>query len=182
MILLGAAFTLARFSEAFLVLRAQDVGLGLGYVPLVLIVMNMVYTLAAYPAGVAADHLSPQVLLGLGLLMLVVADLILAASVSPLLMFIGTAVWGLHMGFTQGLFAKLVADTAPPELRGTAFGAFNLVGGVALLVASSLAGALWGRFGASATFLAGAVFALLALAGLLMPDALMAAWAKDENS
>ncbi|MGE3311319.1 MAG: MFS transporter [Limisphaerales bacterium] len=167
-ILLGATFTLARFSEAFLVLRAQDVGLGLGYVPLVLIVMNLVYTLAAYPAGVAADHHSPRVLLGLGLLMLVVADLILAAAASPLLVFIGTAVWGLHMGFTQGLFAKLVADTAPPELRGTAFGAFNLIGGVALLVASSLAGALWGRFGAVATFLSGAGFALLALLGLLV--------------
>lgn len=98
--------------------------------------------------------------------MLVVANLILAAAVSPLLMFIGTAVWGLHMGFTHGLFAKLVADTAPPELRGTAFGAFNLIGGIALLVASSLVGKLWGHFGAAATFLAGAGFALLALLGL----------------
>jgi MFS family permease len=135
----------------------------------VLIVMNLVYTFAAYPAGVAADHLSPRVLLGLGLLMLVAADLILATAASPLLVFLGTAVWGLHMGFTQGLFAKLVADAAPPELRGTDFGAFNLAGGVALLVSSSLAGALWGRFGAAATFLAGAGFALLALLGLVVP-------------
>jgi MFS family permease len=167
-ILLGSVFTLARFSEAFLVLRAQDVGLSLGYVPLVLIVMNLIYTLAAYPAGVASDHFSPRVLLGLGLVMLVTADLILASAVSPLLVFVGTALWGLHMGFTQGLFAKLVADTAPPKLRGTAFGAFNLIGGGALLLASTLAGALWGRFGAPATFLAGAGFALLALLGLLV--------------
>lgn len=167
-ILLGSAFTLARFSEAFLVLRAQDVGLSLGYVPLVLIVMNLIYTLAAYPAGVASDRFSPRVLLGLGLVMLVTADLILASAVSPILVFVGTALWGLHMGFTQGLFAKLVADTAPPELRGTAFGAFNLIGGGALLLASTLAGALWGRFGAPATFLAGAGFALLALLGLLV--------------
>jgi MFS family permease len=166
-VLLGAAFTLARFSEAFLVLRAQNVGLTLGYVPLVLIVMNVVYMATAYPAGVAADQLSRRTLLIVGLAILVAADLVLAAAASPLLAFIGTGLWGLHMGLTQGLFAKLVADTAPPGLRGTAFGVFNLVSGVALLLASFVAGALWNAFGAPATFLAGAAFAMLAVLGLI---------------
>jgi MFS family permease len=166
-VLLGAVFTLARFSEAFLVLRAQDVGLTLGYVPLVLVVMNVFYTATAYPAGVAADQLSQRTLLIVGLAMLVAADLVLAVAASPLLAFLGAAMWGMHMGFTQGLFAKLVADTALGELRGTAFGIFNLVSGGALLLASVVAGALWSAFGAPATFLAGAAFAMLAIFGLL---------------
>jgi MFS family permease len=166
-VLLGSVFTLARFSEAFLVLRAQDVGLTLGYVPLVLIVMNFFYTATAYPAGVAADQLSQRTLLIVGLAMLVAADLVLAAAASPFLAFVGAALWGMHMGLTQGLFAKLVADTAPAELRGTAFGVFNLVSGGALLLASVLAGALWTAFGAPATFLTGAAFAMLAVLGLL---------------
>jgi len=166
-VLLGAVFTLARFSEAFLVLRAQDVGLRLGYVPLVLIVMNVAYTATAYPAGVAADQLNQRTLLIVGLGMLAVADLVLAATTSPLLALTGAALWGIHMGLTQGLFAKLVADNAPSELRGTAFGIFNLVSGGALLLASVVAGVLWAAFGAPATFLAGAAFAILAVLGLL---------------
>ena len=166
-VLLGAVFTLARFSEAFLVLRAQDVGLTLGYVPLVMVVMNVFYTATAYPAGVAADQLSQRTLLIVGLAMLVAADLVLAVAASPLLAFLGAAMWGMHMGVTQGLFAKLVADTALGELRGTAFGIFNLVSGGALLLASVVAGALWSAFGAPATFLAGAAFAMLAIFGLL---------------
>jgi MFS family permease len=166
-VLLGAVFTLARFSEAFLVLRAQDVGLTLGYVPLVLIVMNVAYTATAYPAGVAADQLNQRMLLIVGLGMLAVADLVLAATISPLLALTGAALWGIHMGLTQGLFAKLVADNAPSELRGTAFGIFNLVSGSALLLASVIAGALWAAFGAPATFFAGAAFAVLAVLGLL---------------
>ena len=166
-VLLGAVFTLARFSEAFLVLRAQNVGLPLGYVPLALIVMNVVYTATAYPAGVAADRLSRRALLITGLAILCAADVVLAAAASPLSALIGAALWGLHMGLTQGLFAKLVADTAPDELRGTAFGVFNLVSGAALLLASVVAGALWSAFGAPATFLAGAAFSMLAMLGLL---------------
>jgi MFS family permease len=166
-VLLGAVFTLARFSEAFLVLRARDVGLPLGYVPLALIVMNVAYTATAYPAGVAADRISRRTLLVAGLAMLVAADVVLAAAASPLTALIGAGLWGLHMGLTQGLFAKLVADTAPEELRGTAFGVFNLVSGAALLLASVLAGALWSAFGAPATFLAGAAFAMLAMLVLL---------------
>ena len=166
-VLLGAVFTLARFSEAFLVLRAQDVGLDLGYVPIVMIVMNVFYAGAAYPAGAAADHMSQRTLLLLGLALLIAADLVLAFAASSLLAFVGAALWGLHMAFTQGLLSKLVADTAPAELRGTAFGIFNLVSGGALLLASVIAGALWSFFGAWATFLAGAAFAAVAAIGLL---------------
>jgi MFS family permease len=166
-VLLGAVFTLARFSDAFLVLRAQDVGLDLGYVPLVMIVMNIFYAGAAYPAGAAADRMSHRTLLLLGLALLIAADAVLAFAASPLPAFGGAALWGLHMAFTQGLLSKLVADTAPAPLRGTAFGIFNLVSGGALLLASVIAGALWSAFGASATFLAGAAFAALAILGLL---------------
>lgn len=164
---LGGIFTLARFSEAFLVLRARDVGLAIGLVPLIMIVMNLVYSAGAYPAGAAADRISPRRLFIAGLGMLVVSDVLLAAANSPLPVFAGASFWGLHMAFTQGLLAKLVADTAPGELRGTAFGVFNLVSGAALLLASVIAGALWTALGPPATFLAGAAFAALAAAGLL---------------
>lgn len=167
-VLLGAVFTLARFSEAFLILRAQAVGLALGYVPLVLIVMNVVYAGVAYPAGVAADRFSPRVLLIAGLVVLIAADIALAVAASPLQAFIGAGLWGLHMGLTQGLLSKLVADASPATLRGSAFGIFNLITGLALLLASIIAGALWSAFGASATFLAGAAFAALAVLGLIL--------------
>ena len=164
---LGAVFTLARFSEAFLVLRAHEVGLSLGAVPLVLIVMNVVYTATAYPAGIATDRISQRKVLMAGLVMLIAADMVLAAAGSSPVVLVGAALWGLHLGLTQGLFAKLVADTAPTALRGTAFGIFNLVSGGALLLASVLAGALWNAFGASTAFLTGASFAVLALLGLI---------------
>lgn len=165
--LLGAVFTLARFSEAFLVLRAQDVGLGLSYVPVVMIVMSGFYAGAAYPAGAAADHVSARTMLFLGLILLIAADVVLAFATSPLIVFAGAALWGLHMALTQGLLAKLVADTAPAPLLGTGFGIFNLVSGVALLLASVIAGSLWSAYGASSTFLAGAAFAAVAAIGLL---------------
>ena len=165
---LGAVFTLARFSEAFLILRAQDVGLTVGYVPAIMIVMNVVYSIFAYPAGAMADRLSARTLLVFGLGVLVVADVVLAIAESSWSAFLGAAFWGLHMAFTQGLLSKLVADTAPAELRGTAFGIFNLVSGGALLLASVIAGSLWSAFGASVTFIAGASFATLAAMGLLL--------------
>lgn len=164
---LGAVFTLARFSEAFLILRASDVGLAVGYVPAIMIVMNIVYSVFAYPAGAAADRLSARTLLLFGLGVLVAADLVLAAAVSPGIAFLGAALWGLHMALTQGLLSKLVADTAPADLRGTAFGVFNLVSGGALLLASVIAGSLWEGLGASWTFVGGASFAALAAMGLL---------------
>ncbi len=165
---ISAVFSLARFSEAFLVLRAQSVGLAVGYVPVIMIVMNIVYAVTAYPAGILTDRMSPRALLAMGLAVLIAADVVLAAAASPWPTFIGAALWGLHMGMTQGLFAKLVADTAPDGLRGTAFGIFNLVGGGALLLASVMAGALWSAIGASATFLSGAAFAALTLTGLAL--------------
>ena len=164
---LGALFTLARFSEAFLILRAKEVGLAIGLVPLVMIVMNLVYSGAAYPAGTAADRFSPRGLLIAGLAMLIVADVLLAAARTPALAFAGAAFWGLHLALTQGLFSKLIADAAPNELRGTAFGVFNLVNGAALLLASVIAGALWTALGSAATFCTGAGFAAIAAIGLL---------------
>jgi MFS family permease len=164
---LGAVLTLARFSEAFLVLRATDIGLDLTFAPAVMVVMSGVYALASYPAGVAADNGRHRALLVSGLLALVAADLALASATSAWTLFAGAALWGLHMGLTQGLLATLVAAEAPADLRGAAFGVFNLVSGAFLLVASVLAGALWSALGAPATFVAGAAFTALALAGLL---------------
>ena len=164
---IAAVFTLARFSEAFLILRAQDVGLPITLVPAVLVVMNVVYALAAYPAGVASDRMNRTTLLIVGLVLLIAADLALALLPSIGGVALGVVLWGLHMGLTQGLFAALVADAAPPELRGTAYGFFNLLTGVAMLAASVIAGALWDATGPKGTFVAGACFAFLALAGLL---------------
>lgn len=164
---LGFVFGLARFSEAFLVLRAQSVGMGMGAVPLVLVVMSLTFAATAYPAGAAADRRSPYALLLVGLAALVLADALLAVASRPWLVLLGAAVWGVHMGLTQGLFLKLVADRSPDTLRATAFGVFNLATGLALLAASVTGGILWDRIGALATFLAGAGFALLAALGLV---------------
>lgn len=164
---LGAVFTLARFSEAFLVLRAQSVGLPTGYVPAVMIVMNVFYSAGAYPAGAAADRMRARTLLMVGLVLLVGADVVLAVGESIPWVLAGAALWGLHMATTQGLLSKLVADAAPAALIGTAFGFFNLVSGVALLLASAIAGALWSSYGAAATFFAGACFAALSALGML---------------
>jgi len=166
-VLLAAVFTLARFSEAFLVLRASSVGLALGYVPVVMVVMNVFYAGGAYPAGAAADRFRARNLLLMGLALLVAADAVLALAVAAPAVFAGVALWGLHMALTQGLFSKLVADAVPTQLRGTGFGIFNLVSGVSLLLASLIAGALWGAIGPPATFLAGAGFAGVAAIGLL---------------
>jgi MFS family permease len=166
--LLGAVLTLARFSEAFLVLRAQDVGIALHYVPAVMVVMSAVFALAAYPAGAMADRFSRKKLLIAGLFVLVGADIVLALADSPPLALLGAALWGLHMALTQGLLSVLVADAAPAELRGTAFGLFNLFSGGALLLASVIAGSLWAVLGPPATFLAGALFAGVATVGLLL--------------
>jgi MFS family permease len=160
---IGAAFTLARFSEAFLVLRAADVGVPLAGVPLVMVAMNVVYAASAYPFGRLSDHMSHPALLGIGLGVLMAADLLLAFHASPTGLLGGIALWGLHLGVTQGLLTRMIADTAPAELRGTAYGVFNLVSGVAMLLASVLAGLLWDRAGPSATFLAGLVFASVSL-------------------
>lgn len=163
---IGAVFTLARFSEAFLVLRAQQTGVPIALVPLVMVAMNLVYALAAYPFGKLSDRMNHRKLLAVGLVALIVADMVLAASNHWGVVLIGVALWGVHMGITQGLLATMVADTAPADLRGTAYGFFNLVCGMALLVASVVAGLLWDRFGPTVTFHAGAIFCVVALAGL----------------
>lgn len=163
---IGAIFTLARFSEAFLVLRAQQSGMPLALVPLVMVAMNVVYSASAYPFGKLADRMSHAKLLALGLVVLIAADLVLASSRHWGAVLAGVALWGVHMGMTQSLLATMVADTAPADLRGTAFGFFNLMSGIAMLAASVLAGFFWDRLGAAFTFHAGAVFCVLALIGL----------------
>jgi MFS family permease len=164
---IGATMALARFSEAFLVLRAQNVGMALAWVPLVMALMSVVYAIVSYPAGVAADQKRQGMLLSGGFFALIVADVILAHASSMGGVLAGTAVWGVHMGLTQGVLAALVAEAAPADLRGTAFGLFNLVSGVALLIASALAGWLWDTCGPAETFYVGAAFAALAWIGLI---------------
>jgi MFS family permease len=165
---IAAVMTLARFSEAFLVLRAQNVGMTIAWIPLVMVVMSIVYAAVAYPAGVLADRGRQHTLLSSGLAALIVADVILANAASAAHVLAGTAVWGVHMGLTQGVLAALVAETAPAEMYGTAFGLFNLVSGIALLIASALAGWLWSAFGPTATFYVGATFTGIALCGLVL--------------
>ncbi|OXR28153.1 MFS transporter [Pseudomonas umsongensis] len=162
-VVIGGVFTLARFSEAFLVLRAQQTGLSVAWVPLVMVVMAIFYALSAYPAGWLSDRISRTKLLCMGMGLLILADLVLAGSGSIITMMLGVALWGLHMGFSQGILATLVADTAPMDLKGTAFGIFNLVSGVCMLIASVLAGAIWQGMGSVNTFLAGALLAATAL-------------------
>jgi MFS family permease len=163
-----AVFTLARFSEAFLVLKAQDVGLPIAFVPIVMVVMNIVYAFVSYPAGALSDRVGRNGILVTGIAMLVAADLILAFATTVPAVLAGVVFWGLHMGLTQGLLATLVADTAPEDLRGTAYGIFNLAGGIAMLIASVIAGGLWDTYGPRMTFAAGAAFTAVALAGLLL--------------
>lgn len=165
-VIIATVFTLARFSEAFLVLRAQSIGLPIFLIPAVMVVMNVAYAAAAYPAGILSDKFDRMIVLTFGLALLIAADIVLAFTTGIAGVTVGVILWGLHMGFTQGLLATLVADAAPPELRGTAFGMFNLLSGIALLAASIVAGALWDATGPKGTFLAGAVFTVLALAGL----------------
>ncbi|MBJ4955351.1 MFS transporter [Salmonella enterica subsp. enterica serovar Goldcoast] len=163
---LGALFTLARFSEAFLVLRAYQMDIPLFAIPLVMVAMNLVYSLSAYPFGKMSDSMNHTRMLQAGLLVLIAADITLALSHHWSTLLIGVGLWGIHMGMTQGLLAAMIAHTAPAELRGTAFGMFNLISGIALLLASTGAGILWETLGAASTFYAGAVICALVLAGM----------------
>jgi len=164
----GAVLTLARFSEAFLILRAQNLGLALALAPLVLVVMNIVYALSAYPLGALSDRIDRKLMLGIGFAALIAADIVLAFAPNLWIVMGGVALWGLHMGMTQGLLSALVADEAPANLRATAFGVFNFASGIALLLASLIAGFLWELIGPAATFIAGAVFTALGLSVLLL--------------
>ena len=166
-VVIGAVFTLARFSEAFLVLRAQQAGFTVKWVPLVMIVMSLAYSLSAYPAGILSDRMNRRHLLAAGIALLVAADLVLAWAGSPSVVLAGVALWGLHMGCTQGILAAMVAEVTPPELKGTAFGLFNLASGLLMLLASVIAGGLWEAYGPSMTFGVGAVLSLSALVMLV---------------
>lgn len=163
---LGALFTLARFSEAFLVLRAYQMDIPLFAIPLVMVAMNLVYSLSAYPFGKMSDSMNHSRMLQAGLLVLIAADITLALSHHWSTLLIGVGLWGIHMGMTQGLLAAMIAHTAPAELRGTAFGMFNLISGIALLLASTGAGILWETMGAASTFYAGAIICAIVLAGM----------------
>jgi len=164
----GAVLTMARFSEAFLILRAQNAGLALALAPLVLVVMNIVYSLSAYPLGALSDRIDRKLMLGLGFATLIAADIVLAFAPNLWIVMAGVALWGLHMGMTQGLLSALVADAAPANLRATAFGVFSFASGIALLLASLIAGILWELIGPSATFIAGAGFTALGLCVLFL--------------
>jgi len=164
---IAVVFTLARFSEAFLVLRALSLDLPLMLIPIVRVVMALATALSAYPVGALSDRIGRPAMLIIGMALLLAAGLVLAFSADLAWLAVGVALWGLHLGFTQGVLAAFIADTAPPDLRGTAFGVFNLLTGVALLAASVIAGVLWDRFGPQATFLMGAAFTSLALAGVV---------------
>jgi MFS family permease len=165
---IGFVFALARFSEAFLVLRAREGGIPLALIPLVMVAMNLVYAASAYPFGRLSDKISHKTLLLFGLVVLIAADLVLALNARWDVVLGGVALWGIHMGMTQGLLATMVADTAPADLRGTAYGWFNLVSGLAMLVASILAGLLWDRLGPAFTFYAGALFSFIAVIGIIL--------------
>jgi MFS family permease len=167
LVIVGAVLAVARFSEAFLVLRAQNVGLAIALVPIVFIVMNVVYAVSAYPAGTLSDRMDRRIILAVGFAVLIAADAVLALATGIWMVMAGTVLWGLHMGLTQGLLAAMVADTTPPRIRGTAFGIFNLVTGVALLGGNLVAGLLWDHYGPSSTFFAGAGITAIALVALV---------------
>lgn len=164
---MGTIFTLARFSEAFLVLRARQGGFSITWVPLVRVVMSLGYALSAFPAGIISDRMNRRSLLVIGLLLRIIADLVFAWTGSPLVILRGVTLSGLHMGFTQGILPAMVADVTPPELKGTVFGLFNLASGLFMLLASVIAGGLWDRYGAAITFCAGATLSLVALVMLV---------------
>ncbi len=166
-VLIGGFFSLARFSEAFLVLRAQQIGFSITLMPLIMVIMSLSYAISAYPAGILSDHINKKFLLGIALILLILADLMLANSNSIGFSLVGVAIWGLHMGFSQGILSTLIAETTPKKLKATAFGIFGLITGLLMLVASVLAGWLWDQYGAAYSFYASAVFAFLGLSSLL---------------
>jgi MFS family permease len=172
LVAVGGVLTLGRFSQAFLILKAQAVGMPVAVVPLVMVAMNIVYAAAAYPAGVLSDRIDRMSILMIGVSFLVVAGIVLAAANNAWVVMLGVCLWGMHLGLSQGLLAAMIADGTPAERRGTAFGVFNLVSGIAMLASSVVAGMLWDSYGAGASFLTGAAFAVIALAGLAFRNGL----------
>jgi len=167
-VIIGGLFALARFSVAFLALRAMDLGLPVGLSPFVLVLMMIVFSGSSYPVGLLADRMDRKILLAFGFVALMASELVLASASSYMIAMAGVVLWGVHLGLTQGLLSTLVADSAPDHLRGTAFGVFNLVNGIALLFASLVAGVVWQMLGASMTFYVGAAFAGVAFLLLLI--------------
>ena len=168
LIAVAGIFMFGRFSDIFLLLKARDIGIQVAFVPFIMVVMNAVYALFAYPAGVLSDRINKKIVLLIGMIFLIIADVILGFANSNSMLIFGVIFWGLHMAFTQGLFLTMVADSAPEALRGTAYGILNFVYGVAMLCSSIVAGALWDKFGPSVMFLVGAVFTTLTFIGLLL--------------
>jgi len=166
-VIIGGLFSLTRFSEAFLTLRGMELGLSLALTPTAILLMSLTYALSSYPAGKLSDRLNRHILLIIGLAVMVVADLLLAKAQDLTVVFVGIAAWGLHMGLTQGVLSAMVSEAAPASLRGTAFGIFNLISGIVLLVASVIAGLAWDMFGSEMTFLIGGGFALLSILAVL---------------
>ena len=170
---IASVLTLARFSEAFLLLAGQQAGMAIALIPIILVVMNIMYATSAYPLGRLADCMSRRILLVMGITLLIAADVVLAASGTVWQVMLGAAVWGVHMGATQGLLSAIIAGTVPADLRGTAFGFYSLITGAALLAASVVAGLLWTAVGPTATFAAGAAFAAMAIIGVALQQALI---------
>jgi MFS family permease len=162
-VLVGALLGLARFSDAFLILRAFDIGIPMSFVPLIMVLMNVVYAATAYPFGKLSDRIGHSKILMFGMVILFSADICLAVGTHLTSVLSGVALWGLHMGLTQGILSSLVAAAAPVDLRGTAYGVYNFVLGIALLVASALAGFIWDVWGPAYTFYTSAVACLASL-------------------
>jgi MFS family permease len=159
-LMLAGLLSLARFSDAFLILRSQQAGLPIAWAPLVMVVMNIVYAVSSYPGGLLSDRFGRIAPLVAGTLILILGNILLASSSGLLLPAIGIVCWGLHLGLTQGVLSAMIADAAPAALKATAFGLLNLVSGLGLLTASITAGALWDQIGSSAMFLAALVPAI----------------------
>ena len=181
LILVGFLFTLARFSEGFLVLKGMDAGLSEAWSPLTLVVFNIGFLVLAYPAGSLSDRASPRAILIAGMAVLVGADLILAFGTGMAPLILGVLLWGAHMALTQGIFSRMIADSAPAHLRATSFGAFYFASGIASLLANLAAGLLWDRNGAEATFIAGAGAAAVAMMMLTLLPTNTARPERDES-
>ena len=168
LVLIAGIFTLTKFSDAFLILKAQAIGFQVTFVPLIMVIMNIIYAFGAYPAGILSDKVNRKVVLLIGIVLLIIANIILAMADDFFMLVLGIIFWGMHMAFTQGLLATMVTDTTAPEIRGTAYGIFNFVCGIAMLLSSIIAGILWDQLGSSSTFIAGAIGAALACICLLV--------------
>lgn len=163
LVILGTLFSLARFSNAFIVLKAADIGIDQAWIPMIIVLMHIAFSLSSYPFGMLADRLNPMRLLALGMVLLALSDLLFAFAANTAVLILGVVLFGMHLGATQGIFSAIVSEVAVSHLRATAFGVFNFFSGIALLVSGLVAGGLWELFGAQYCFAGGVVFAVLTL-------------------